>query len=316
MKLKTIIYAVATAFAFTACSNDSDSGSDLRSAVPLTVYGELAAATTTRVTYDDEGEGSFATGDIIYVSKMLIIEDINGNSAESLDEDYLNIPYKYDGSKFVPVSESDTYYFDVTNTDDVTFYACDTPIYAFEYPDRNTMDPVDTSDQTASLVNDFIFANATTNITNPKITFSFDHRMARFTLYFSSEITECILAGMGCCNKGYMTSSGDFYSIDEPGSVKCHLIDDNTAAEAYLIPGWGPVTVTVTSGGNQFSATIPDIQYLYSGHHYILNIDILDKLVISSSNSDEDDEDKDSNDNGVSIGGYTVDHETDPVVVY
>jgi hypothetical protein len=295
MKLKTIIYAVATALAFTACSNDSDSGSDLRDAVPLTVYGELAATTTTRVTYDDDGAGTFATGDIIYVTKIAV-KKYEEFDIEYADENYLNIPYKYDGSKFVPVSESDTFYFDVTDAEEVKFYASNKPING---------DLLDFSDQRSGLPDKVFSASAKASLSNPNVIFEFEHQLGWVTLNFSSAVTECVLSGLN-----YTSAYLDYYGFLSGGSnstVLCHLTlneDGTTTAEALLLPNLekDEFTITVSSGGNLFSLTIAN-RYIFN-EHYIFNIDILDKLVITSSSDDTDD-------TGVTIEGYTEDaHQT------
>lgn len=301
MQLKQSILTLAALLAFTACSNDSDSGSDLRTAVPLTVYGELAP-TTTRVTYDETtGAGAFVKGDIIYVTKVK--ENIEYNM-ETIDGDYVNIPYQYDGSKFAPVSEDNTYYFDVASTADVKFIASNIPIYAWEDPSYTSMNPIDISDQTKSLVEEYIYASATAaSVKSPTVSFQFKHCFTKVTLNFSSQITECVLTGVES-TKAYPLYAGGFQSAESSDGVKCHLVKDGngetTIAEAYLFPYYtNSLTVTVTSGGNLFCVTISDFN-AFGGCQNTLNIDIQDKLVITSSSNDADN-------TGVTIEGYTED---------
>lgn len=214
MRTTKLIYYLAAALLLPACSNESDDPA-LDSRVPLTVQGEIVGAQT-RVALNEDGSGKFVKDDVIYVSK---------SGERSLDADYKNIKYVYDGTSFVPENPSEVYHFNMSSSSDVTFVAGNVKI---------DDDIIDLSDQSEALFDDVLFASGNCNFRSPKLSLKFVRKNARLTLNFSSPIKSCSLKQI--LYRCQLQFDGIFYT--GPGDwtydFKLHVDDTGYKAEAIF----------------------------------------------------------------------------------
>jgi hypothetical protein len=245
--------SVVSLLALSACSNDD---SDTLTRVPLTIKATIQGAET-RVTDNGDGSGSFEEGDVIHLSQEIEASDYDIGL------------YEYDGNKFVP--KGNDFYLDPKSTSDITIWAYyDTGDITNEGKYQYNGDKT-TIDQTNGLLAERLSTYATCNARNPEILLEFHHYMAKVTLKFSADVSECKL--IVNTNKTYL--------------CKITTTEDGTKAEARmelesLEDGYFGIECTV--GTKIYTGKI-NLAELKANHHYIYNIKISDVLTVSENTS-------------------------------
>jgi hypothetical protein len=199
---------------------------------------------------------------------------VTKEGVQSADANYTNIPYTYENGEFVP-SSSNKYYFDSTNSDEVTFVASSTQLSA----SSNLMD---FADQQKSLPGGVYFATAQASIQSPELTLRFRQQLSKITLKFTSKITQCILSGFDY-TAAYLTVNG-WVANGTDDSIQCQLTQNEggtTTAVAMMLPQSnsteGALTLTIAADDIYYSMTLSDFLPL-AGKHYIYNVDITNKM--------------------------------------
>lgn len=229
--------SVVSLLALAACSND-DSDSPTR--VPLTVKATIQGANT-RVQLDDDGAGYFTEGDEIKVD---------------IPEAEKTCFFIFNGTDFVPKSASDYYYFGPDDTESIYIHAI---FGEYNYEDNNkTIEPLE----------DVLEATATCSVRSPKAAFNFTHIYSKFTLKFSSAVTECYI----------IKTESD----SKTTTYKCHLNEDGSEAEAYVHSDsyFKDLQVKIITSEDKTDTGSIDLSEIVSNTHYIYNIKINNVLTI------------------------------------
>jgi hypothetical protein len=215
--------SVVSLLALSACSNDD---SDTLTRVPLTIKATIQGAET-RVTYSDDGSGSFEKGDVINVFCY--------NSGVSSDYSSLfGVEYTFDGEKW---NTDKPLYLDPNSTGSYTLYA----YYGID-------DII--VDQSNGLASDRLNDYTTCSARNPEAKFSFKHESLKITLNFTSAVTECILMI-------------DSYPTIKCHLIN----DDKTAEALLNIAGNRDLKVQVTVGSKIYTGTIGSTTFEANHHY-------------------------------------------------
>lgn len=277
---KALLCGTLIALLAAACTNDTDSAAEKRTAISVTAD---VAGTQTRAAGNAWNEN-----DVIGIS---MIDPQNG----TVWSPYLNYDYTTGGDgNFTPVRTDKIIYLPVQG-EKVTFkayypYKADAP--------QDLLLPVDVKNQTSLTPLDLMTAEhlSGTSIDDPNVKLHFYHRLAKVIVDLSTDETglidlkDCKLTIKGLKSVASYDLLKESLSIDDASTADIDIPIHNAEGEAILLPraaAQGVTFLVTTADGGTYTARMADDVELKAGYKHTFHIRLKSTPVTVSATIEE-----------------------------